>query len=206
MDDPTNILQQQIAKAAEESKIIDQKQDNGNKKGFMSMAAESNETGAAADDDDDVTTAELIHQSLPMAKHKSYTPMPQRRSHAKSGHDGHGQKVSGRRPFILGICGGPSSGMSTVAKNIKTELQKSNISTAVVSLANFYRPIRGNLRKNRSRAGSLVEEENKEEVLKEIQEINETVDFDDPKQIDFELLIVSASVKFLSVSNLFDFV
>jgi len=62
----------------------------------------------------------------------------------------------------------------------------------VVSLANFYRPIRGNLRKNRSRAGSLVEEENKEEVLKEIQEINETVDFDDPKQIDFELLIVSA--------------
>jgi len=121
MDDPTNILQQQIAKAAEESKIIDQKQENGSKPGFMSMAAESNETGAAADDSE-VTTAELIHQSLPMAKHKSYTPMPHRRSHAKSGHDNHGQKGSGRRPFILGICGGPSSGMSTVAKNIKTEL------------------------------------------------------------------------------------
>ena len=84
--------------------------------------------------------------------------------------------------------------MSTVASNIKTELQKSNISTAVVSLVNFYRPIRGNLRKQRSRAGSLVEEENKEEVLKEIQEINETVDFDDPKQIDFELLIVSTNL------------
>ncbi len=81
--------------------------------------------------------------------------------------------------------------MSTVASNIKNELQKSNIATAVINLANFYRPIRGNLRKNRSRAGSLVEEENKEEVLKEIQEINENVDFDDPKQIDFELLIVS---------------
>ena len=54
---------------------------------------------------------------------------------------------------------------------------------------NFYRPIRGNLRKQRSRAGSLVEEENKEEVLREIQVINEITDFDDPKQIDFELLI-----------------
>ena len=34
---------------------------------------------------DDVTTADLIHQSLPMVKHKSYTPMPCKRSHAKSG-------------------------------------------------------------------------------------------------------------------------
>ena len=160
----------------------------------MAMAAE---TPAETDDvkkADDVTTSELIHQSLPFAKHKSYTPMPHRRSHAKSG--GTGAKGSARRPFILGICGGPSSGMSTVASNIKNELQKSNIATAVVNLANFYRPIRGNLRKNRSRAGSLVEEENKEEVLKEIQEINENVDFDDPKQIDFELLIVSTHLLF----------
>ena len=81
--------------------------------------------------------------------------------------------------------------MSTVARNIRNELTKSNISTAIVSLANFYRPIRGNVRKNRSRAGSLVEEENKEEVLAEIRAIDETTDFDDPKQIDFELLIVS---------------
>ena len=51
--------------------------------------------------------------------------------------------------------------------------------------------MRGNLRKQRSRAGSLVDEENKEEVLREIQVINENTDFDDPKQIDFEILIVS---------------
>lgn len=82
--------------------------------------------------------------------------------------------------------------MSTVAKNIRNELSKSNISTAVVSLVNFYRPIRGNLRERRSRAGSLVEEEKKEEVLREINAINEATDFDDPKQIDFELLIVSS--------------
>ena len=74
--------------------------------------------------------------------------------------------------------------------NIRDELAKANISVAIVSLLNFYRPLRGNIRK-RSRAGSLVEEENKEQVLKEIDHINETVDFDDPKQIDFELLIVS---------------
>ena len=38
-----------------------------------------------------------------------------------------------------------------------------------------------------------MEEENKEEVLREIQVINENTDFDDPKQIDFELLIVSGA-------------
>jgi uridine kinase len=81
--------------------------------------------------------------------------------------------------------------MSTVAKKIRFELARSNISTAVINLANFYRPIRGNLRKQRSRAGSLVEEENKEEVLREINAINEATDFDDPKQIDFDLLNVS---------------
>ncbi len=162
------------------------------------MAAETPVTKDDGEKADDVTTSELIHQSLPFAKHKSFTPMPHRRSHAKSG--GNGSKGSARRPFILGICGGPSSGMSTVASNIKNELQKSNIATAVVNLANFYRPIRGNLRKNRSRAGSLVEEENKEEVLKEIQEINENVDFDDPKQIDFELLIVSTTHLFFGLN------
>lgn len=83
--------------------------------------------------------------------------------------------------------------MSVVAKSIHDDLVKSGISTSIVNVNNFYRPIRGNLRKQRSRAGSLVEEENKEEVLREIQVINETTDFDDPKQIDFELLIVSGN-------------
>ena len=81
--------------------------------------------------------------------------------------------------------------MSTVSKSIADELVRSGITCSIVNLVNFYRPIRGNLRKQRSRAGSLVEEENKEEVLREIEVINENTDFDDPKQIDFELLIVS---------------
>ena len=117
--------------------------------------------------------------------------MPAKRQHAHSNVNS-GNGFRNGKPFILGICGGPSSGMITVASKVKRELQKSNISANIVSLVNFYQPIRGNLRKKRSRAGSLVEEEKKEEVMNEIQAINETVDFDDPKQIDFDLLIVSS--------------
>ena len=83
--------------------------------------------------------------------------------------------------------------MSTVARQIRDELVRSGISTQIVRLFDFYQPLRGNIQKPRSRAGSLVEEENKEEVKREISVINETIDFDDPKQIDFELIIVSES-------------
>lgn len=81
--------------------------------------------------------------------------------------------------------------MSTVARQIRDELVRSGISTQIVRLFDFYQPLRGNISKPRSRAGSLVEEENKEEVMREITAINEAIDFDDPKQIDFELIIVS---------------
>ena len=50
-----------------------------------------------------------------------------------------------------------------------------------MNLLDFYIPIRGNMRRNRSRAGSLVDEENKEEIEKEIKTINQVIDFDDPK-------------------------
>lgn len=132
-----------------------------------------------------MATAELVDSKMLQFKHKSFTPMPFKRPHAKN--NGNAQHPS--KPFILGICGGPSSGMITVASKVKRELQKSNISANIISLINFYQPLRGNLRKKRSRAGSLVEEENKEDVLNEIQAINEAVDFDDPKQIDFDLMI-----------------
>ena len=56
--------------------------------------------------------------------------------------------------------------MSTVAVNIRSELSKANISVEVVSLVNFYKPLRGKLNKQRSRAGSLMEEEKKDEVLR----------------------------------------
>ena len=114
--------------------------------------------------------------------YKSKTPVIQRK---KPGASGQAQT----RPFVLGISGGPSSGMSSVAKSIKEELIKSDISATILKQVDFYKPKRGKVHKQRSRAGSLVEEDNKEEILKEIKQINETTDFDDPQQIDYELLV-----------------
>jgi len=94
---------------------------------------------------------------------KAKTPNPRRRYHAKS--TSFASFASDGKPFVLGICGGPSSGMSTVAESIKRELDKAAITSSIVNLIDFYKPIRGKINKQRSRAGSLVEEEKKEEVL-----------------------------------------
>ena len=95
-------------------------------------------------------------KSLPKVnKTKSQTPKPKSYGSAKV-----------QKPYLVGICGGPSSGMSTVAKNIGRELKMIGITHEIISLKDFYIPIRGNLRRNRSRAGSLQEEENQQEVLK----------------------------------------
>ena len=79
--------------------------------------------------------------------------------------------------------------MSTVAKSIQNDLKADGLSVNILSLLDFYKPLRGDIKKSRSRAGSLMEEETKEQVMKEIEDINTTTDFDDPKQIDYDLLI-----------------
>lgn len=95
--------------------------------------------------------------------------------------------------------------MSTVARKIQEELKsKSGISSAILNLSDFYVPIRGNMRrKNRSRANSMNVEESKQAIEQEIEIINEQVDFDDPKQIDYELLIVSRLCLAFELANLF---
>lgn len=67
--------------------------------------------------------------------------------------------------------------MSTVATSIKDELlEKAGIETEILNQIDFYRPIRGNLRREgRSRASSIIiegNEENKEEIIREIKIIN----------------------------------
>lgn len=47
-----------------------------------------------------------------MIKYKSHTPNPQRTKNI----------VNDKKPYIIAVCGGPSSGMSTVAKHIKNLL------------------------------------------------------------------------------------
>jgi pantothenate kinase-related protein Tda10 len=70
-------------------------------------------------------------------KWKSHTPNPRKKPPAGT---------TRATPYILGICGGPSSGMSTVAKNIKAELDRSGISSERFTLLDFYKPIRGELK------------------------------------------------------------
>lgn len=82
--------------------------------------------------------------------------------------------------------------MSTVARSMKNELQnRAKISAEIINLIDFYVPIRGNMRRNRSRSSSLIpNDENSEiEVLKEIKTIDTEVDFDDPAAVDYDLLI-----------------
>lgn len=85
---------------------------------------------------------------------------------------------------MIGICGGPSSGKSSVARVIKEHIPD----TVILNLIDFYKPVRGNLRR-RSRGDSLVEEHRDAEELKaEIREVYKHSDFDTPEAIDWELL------------------
>jgi hypothetical protein len=48
------------------------------------------------------------------------------------------------------------------------------------------------MRRNRTKSTNIEENKfNKLDIQREVEIINEQVDFDDPKQIDFELLVVS---------------
>lgn len=93
------------------------------------------------------------------------------------------------------ICGGPSSGMSTVAKSMKIELlNKAKIQVEIINMIDFYVPIRGSLRRNRSRAGSLkgdekTDSETSAKIHQEIVIIDSEIDFDDPRQVDYDLLV-----------------
>ena len=86
--------------------------------------------------------------------------------------------------------------MSTVAKNIMDDLyNKSGIEAQILNLIDFYKPMRGNLRRvTRERKNSLLPSDDKDEltndaIMNEIQHINQEIDFDDPDQIDWDLLV-----------------
>ena len=63
-----------------------------------------------------------------------------------------------KKPYVIGICGGPSSGKSTVANMLKSQLKNYKIQAHLLSLMNYYHPVRGNLRR-RSRADSKSHEQ-----------------------------------------------
>jgi len=73
--------------------------------------------------------------------------------------------------------------MSAVADHMLKQLNdKASIVGDVIHQVNFYKPMRGNMR--RPRAGSQVDL-NEEEVEREVQKLNEDTDWDDPSLVDF---------------------
>jgi hypothetical protein len=59
--------------------------------------------------------------------------------------------------------------MSTVAKSMKIMLlEKAKIQTEIINLIDFYVPMRGNMRRHRSRAGSLMGDENDQDSTAKI--------------------------------------
>lgn len=77
--------------------------------------------------------------------------------------------------------------MSTVADNMQTLLkQKAQIQSDIIHQIDFYKPIRGNMRRRpRTMSNQDLPED---QLVKELANINEEVDFDDPQQLDFDLL------------------
>ena len=104
-----------------------------------------------------------------------------------------------RRPYVIGICGGPGSGRSSVANMIKDKIPHA----IILNLIHFYKPIRGNLRR-RSRTDSVNEDQDKSEdqVKSEILDVYKKSDFDTPEAIDWELL--NKGVKTLKNGNPFN--
>ena len=113
-----------------------------------------------------------------------YSPQVQVGKSALQHMDLFGLKPRPARPFIIGICGGSSSGKSTVANLIKTKLKNQ---PHIINLIDFYLPLRGNMRRKSSLP---TESEGDVAVIeKEITEIDKHYDFDVPQAIDWELLI-----------------
>ena len=87
------------------------------------------------------------------------------------------------RPYVIGICGGPGSGRSSVANSIKDKIPHAIILNSI----HFYKPKRTNLRSpTRSESDSNAEDE---KLKSEIKEVYKKSDFDSPAAIDWSLMI-----------------
>lgn len=96
--------------------------------------------------------------------------------------------------FIIGICGGPSCGKTTLVEYIKASLGRS---IACIKCSDFYKPLLGGMKRQNSASSeyekdieSITEEELKEQKIENVVEkINKEYDFDSPDAIEFDLLI-----------------
>ena len=130
---------------------------------------------------------EQSRMPLTVTKFNSMVTPNTQKAHAKKLYSplGEPKKMRKEKPYIIGICGGPSSGKSSVAKIMKSKLPEA----VILNLIHFYKPIRGNLRR-RSRADSIIEDQEKgeEEIKSDIRDAYRKNDFDSPDAIDWNLL------------------
>ena len=129
---------------------------------------------------------------LTMVKHQSMAPPQTAKLYGKRLYSplanvkriNFGDKQS-NRPYVIGICGGPGSGRSSVANMIRDKIPHA----VILNLIHFYKPIRGNLRR-RSRTDSINEDIDKPEdqIKSEIKDVYKKSDFDTPDAIDWELM------------------
>ena len=86
---------------------------------------------------------------------------------------------------MIGICGGPSSGKTTIVDILKKRVK---VPVTVLSQGDFYKPKRGDFRR-KSRSGSMDEAKSPEMIKKEVKHLKEVTNFDVPSSIDFDLLV-----------------
>lgn len=92
--------------------------------------------------------------------------------------------------FLIGICGGPSCGKTTLVEYIKISLGRT---IAVIKWSDFYKPLFGNLKAHSSSSTEFAEElkgmDDGENKNKKFEKIHKEYNFDSPDAIDFDLLI-----------------
>jgi uridine kinase len=92
--------------------------------------------------------------------------------------------------FLIGACGGPSCGKTTLVEYIKISLGKT---IACIKCSDFYRPLLGDLEKQKSTSSDFTKQLKDingagDENLK-LEKINKEYDFDSPDAIEFDLLV-----------------
>ncbi|CAI2362859.1 unnamed protein product [Moneuplotes crassus] len=91
--------------------------------------------------------------------------------------------------FLIGICGGPSCGKTTLVEHIKMNLVRS---IACIKCSDFYKPLLGKGRSTHSHDGldeELEQIDAEEDHKTAVEKINKLYDFDSPDAIEFDLLI-----------------
>lgn len=92
--------------------------------------------------------------------------------------------------FLIGICGGPSCGKTTLVEYIKISLGRS---IACIKCSDFYKPLLGDMNKQKSTTSEFTEELNQIDDKDDnnsikLEKINKEYNFDSPDAIEFELL------------------